>query len=154
MARKWVPHQYVDEITPTPRETPDAWLVSLPGDGVMAIAGDETGEGEGEPIILADGQIVEFSWMEDFGTASFTVLADGRWTAEPPMPPNPEGGSTVVMVVGDPETLGFDIDSFARCWCEENNSEPGTVTIRYYAWSDSGVPFVLRHRRFHPVHQP
>ena len=132
MGKKWVPSNYVDEVTPPPRETPSDWLVG--GNALADIEDDEP------PHPLADGQIVRFDWVEDLGRSTIIIREDGSYDAEVP-PVIPEGGTFHVYDGCDPETLAFDMPSFIESLREEG---PGRYDAVFYSWSWRGVPF-----RFH-----
>ncbi len=137
MCRKWVPSDYVDEITPPPRETPDAWIE---GGNALAAFDDAA-----PPRPLAEGEIVRFSWVETLGAVTITIAEDGSWTSNPPIPETPEGAAFHIWEPYDPDTLSFDVDSFVAQWFELDG--PGEIDAETYAWSTENTP-----HRFHAGH--
>jgi hypothetical protein len=68
------------------------------------------------------------------------------------MPPEPPGAAMHVMAVGDPETMAWDIDSFASGMIDAD-PEPGDTLIRYYAWSSDPIAFVVINGTFQPANE-
>lgn len=147
--RRWVPQDYVDEITPRPRERADDWIVTLPGDAYALAPIDE---GETPERFLHAGDRVLFDWTESHGEADFTVEADGTWSVDR----RPPEDVTHIYVIGDVETLAYGVDGpaalaeFAANMIE-NGAGAGTERIAYYTWSDPAVEFEFRAGAFHPV---
>lgn len=137
MTRKWVPSEYVDEITPPPRETPSDWIV----DGKALAGFDETDP----PKPLTEGQIVEFSWSADLGSCTITLREDGSYTTDAPVPDAPEGGTFNVYDGCDADTLAFDMPSFIEALREEG---PGSYDAAFFSWSTRNHPFTFRNGRF------
>ncbi|MBR0649539.1 hypothetical protein GXW78_07700 [Roseomonas terrae] len=153
--KTWVPADWVDEITPPPRATPDAWIV-LAADGAPMLAGchdgplgDRTPEGGedttsfGNPRLLRDGDVVVFMFTRNWGTAVLTVNQDGTWSVDREMPPE----ATSVWIPGDHETVDGDVAALVENCSLQH--EIGDHEIEYFEWSD-GDPFVFdaANRRF------
>lgn len=136
--KKWVPSDYVDEITPPPRETPDAWIEDY---GNLAAIDDAH-----PPQPLAEGEIVNFSWVETLGSVTITIAEDGSWTSNPPIPETPEGACSHIWAPFDPDTMSFDVDSFASAMLE--NDGPGEIDAEIYAWSIENTPYRFHAGRF------
>lgn len=83
--RKWCPADWLDEMPPTLGTSPDDFL-SRGEDGLIRLS--PLGDDEFEPVVLADGDAVEFEWHELRGTSVLTLHSDGSFTVEPPFPPD------------------------------------------------------------------
>ncbi|EPY00922.1 hypothetical protein [Magnetospirillum fulvum] len=133
--KKWVPTDYLDEFSPAPRDNPSDWLIRLP-DGRIALDANDTNP-NAAPQPLVDGEIIYMSWTEHHGTGNVCVAVDGVIVAIPPMPPSPPGGAMFVHS-GEPESVSPDLETLTETW---DHGDSDTVT--YFAWSDSGVPYIL-----------
>lgn len=141
--RGWVPTEYVDEVSPPNRASPDAWIVRL-ADGAFALAGPEDGDDPG--AILRDGETVLFDWQEDHGDGEIKQRTgdDGKpeLYADPPMPAD----ATHVW-------LPFDYDSISNSVANLVKNTPAEIgdRVEYYACSNPSVPFIFRAGQFHAV---
>jgi hypothetical protein len=143
--RKWIPTEYQDEVIPPPRDTPDAWLRRAT-DGTWLLAPSED---LGFVRVLVDGDIVEFDWTVNLGSSEFVVRSDGPWHIDPPAPEPPDGCTLQLMEAGDPESMEFSVENFARNWLDRDRS-PTSTTVVFYAWSNAPVAFVFNKGAFHP----
>lgn len=82
----YVPTEWVDEITPIPQASPDAFIIKH-DDGSFYLVELDFGGAHvpiGTPhtscMKLDDGQIVEFTPVEDFGDFVLTIHDDGKFS--------------------------------------------------------------------------
>lgn len=140
--RRWVPEFLVDEVTPPPRETPDAWLPTECISGRMIVADDLE---DGPAVALTIGDTMEFAWVVDHGTIVFEIAADGTFTTDRPIPPE----ANSFLEIGDTDTLGEAAEVFARNWAEsafgygEETSMTVDVYVYVYQWGNNHVTFLL-----------
>lgn len=152
--RKWMPHDYQDEVVPPSRPTPSDWIIKL-DDGAPALAfGDFCGSDDRPGRALKDGDIVQFDWVESYGTRELTFheSADGwTWELDGSEPDASIGGEMMVAEVGNWETMMPSLDEFASTYADSGVSDGETITITFYAWSNDPTPFLFRGGAFHAV---
>jgi hypothetical protein len=153
--RKWTPSAYVDEISPPPRAHPSDWISFLPDGEGGAYALDENegyADQEMPPIMLTEGQVVGFQWIEVFGTSELLIDADGAFRFDPPPPDAPPGAHMMAWEPGEPDSVMPSPQEFAEAILEQIGPDTAT-TVQFYAWSDADVPFAFRGGKFEPVDQ-
>jgi hypothetical protein len=137
--RRWLPARYQDEVIPPPRESPSAWVITLPGDA-YAIAPIEDGC-DRDPWILREGDVIEFDWTVDLGDGQLAIAADGSWEldiGEAPQPP--EGAHLCVLAGGEIDSLSDSVETLV----EGLAGDDGVFDIDFYAWSKAPQHFVFR----------
>jgi hypothetical protein len=87
--RQWWPDDYVDEVVPTSRATPQAWIIPMPAGGGFTLASayhddpkeqaDRLSDGDISFEPLKDGQQLKFVAFDDFGDLHISVAADGSY---------------------------------------------------------------------------
>ena len=126
---------YLVTVVPTPRRSPNDWISVTAGGHCLA------------PFLgsahrpLHDGSAVMFNWIELHGRTSFTMNADGTFSADPPLPEIRGAIICTLMGSGDVRKL-VDIDC----------TLPGTHAVEVQAWSDNAYRYVFRAGKFH--HEP
>ncbi|WP_337996190.1 hypothetical protein [Oleispirillum naphthae] len=138
MVKKWVPTDYIDEVTPPGRATPDDWIVEGAGLGGF----DETDP----PMPLNEGEIVLFDWVVDLGRATVLIEEDGTYDCTVPIPVPPPGGTFHVFIPFDPDTMALDMDTFVAATFAADG--PGGYDVSFYSWSAESLPFEFRDGRF------
>lgn len=143
--RRWVPADWIDEITPPGREHPTEWISWAVGEATVRIAW-----GDDEPEIFRDvapGECVEFGWSVDHGRVTFTIRPDGTYTTSRPIPPEVNS----FWQIGEPDTWGDSADEFARNmaglqWdcpgCAEDDAEI-EIDVCMGQWNHEKEIFVL-----------
>ncbi|BDA85000.1 hypothetical protein Sa4125_25420 [Aureimonas sp. SA4125] len=141
----WVPEFLVDEVSPPPRESPDAWTVRNIQHETTIIVGesaDETHSDEPSTRSFEPGDIVSFCSFQDFGPITVRIHDDGSVDTLTPVHPR----ASLFWAEGDPDTLSFSLEEFARNWAantpQRQPDEPETGVVEHYTWSQP-QPFVL-----------
>lgn len=141
VVRKWLPHDWQDEVTPPPAESPSDFI-QTDAEGPFLAPLDWKPEAEElemyDPRIrLEDGRQVQFSWVEDHGHRTLTVLSDGTWTLDQPFP----NGAEQFWLPGDPATISLSIDEIVRGddsgW--RDPLPPGEWLVGGYTWGPESV---------------
>jgi hypothetical protein len=127
----FLPLDYMDEAVPPARPHPNDWIIRL-ADGAPALAPDCD---EGRPMLLADGDIVKFCQLTNYGGATLTLYETSdedrdTLSIDYPMPKGAEN----VMVLADPDTLSCDVGDVAYN-LRESGCSSGEYPIIYYTWS-------------------
>jgi hypothetical protein len=122
----FLPDDYMDEIVPPTRQSPDAWVTRL-DDGAYALDADSDMSG---PTLLSEGQIVKFCRLTNYGNAILTIGEDAH-TVEPPMPAEAEN----VMVLFDPDTLSPGVRELVENLRESPHDLSESFELIYYTWS-------------------
>jgi hypothetical protein len=153
MARKWLPHIYVDESSPPGRDTPSDWIApDTAGLPRLAPADDDHTDADDPPVPLSDGDIVPFAWIETYGHAKFELHEDGTFTCDMAMPPDPAGGHALVWISGDPDTMAGSLHELAI-----NLTDDGEIAehfiVQFYGYSDRPVPHEFRDGAFHAIEE-
>lgn len=126
----WFPDHYVDEMMPSDRDSPDAWLTRI-DDGAPAL--DRACEFDA-PELLKDGEIVMFTRRNDYGGADLTLRETGEWSVSAPMPAEAEQCCV---------THGWQLDTLATSLPElvDNlkmaDAEPDEYPVIYYTFVHS-----------------
>ena len=144
--RKWLPAEYVDEVIPTPRASAAEWLLQV--DGKFYLAGNDIA-GDTAPRELREGEILQFDWTEDHGTAELEILSPTEWRGEDRMPTTP-AGHMVMCEAGNWDSQSDNIATFVECYCDFNKPNlPETVTVEFYAWSNVPTLYEFRAGTLH-----
>jgi hypothetical protein len=132
--RKWLPVDWQDEMTPAPSASPSDFL-RFDAEGAFLAPLDWSPEGEPDgsgPIRLTDGTNVKFSWVENHGHRTLTVLEDGTWSLDAPFPE----GTEQFWLPGEPDTISLSIDDLVRgddgFWVEPLDA--GDTIVGGYTW--------------------
>lgn len=128
-ARKWWPTAIVDEGMPEGRASPTDWIVRL-DDGFALADGDK----DGEPwLVVAIGDIVEFTFAVSRGEVAVTIHPDGGYEAHGPVPDD----ATYFWEHGDSYTAADTMAEFARFWAEcASPSEPERIDVAMNRWGE------------------
>lgn len=133
----WMPADYQDDIIYHTTGSPSEWLVQR-GSGHVLVSyhGDEPDD---DAVLLRDGEVIEFDHTTKHGTGTLTVhrwTGDDDapddwqpWTLDPPMPQAPSGMVMHLCQDDDVENSGVDPAEVA------DYLDPGTYTVRFYAWN-------------------
>jgi hypothetical protein len=120
----YVPAIYCDEVSPTPRAMPDGWLITLPN-GLPALAGEFVDEEDARA--LADGEIVKFLRLTEYGNAILTVDGALEYRTSRDMPSD----ATHVCADHDPDAMSDSVEQLV----EQMDYKPGEYALAYYDWS-------------------
>lgn len=152
--RKWMPHEYQDEVVPPARHSPSDWIIRL-SDGAYALAtGDQFGDAEEPGRPVKEGDIVLFDWTENYGNRNLTFSrSDDGWTwalhgDEPTASP---GYDMMVAESGNWESMMPSLDEFASEYTDYIEADGETITVVFYSWSRQPTPFLFRDGSFHKV---
>ena len=111
----WLPDDYIDELTPDGRPSPQDWIIKP--DGIARLDAPFPEEDGYEPWnrtrYLSDGDAISFCRRTDYGEATLTVThRDGEvtWTVSPIVVPN---GCTFGLLY-DPETNADSLDELVQ----------------------------------------
>lgn len=130
--REWLPHDYFDEVIPPMRESASAWIVPGP-EGAAALADCEEGDAG---RVLIDGELVQFVYHVDHGTAVLTIADDLSWSVSSPMPGDANSVWSPDLDCGGSDTIDVLIEEMKDNSC----LEPGTLELSFGYWSDQ-LPF-------------
>lgn len=139
----YLPTDLMDEVIPTPRASPDDWIVTGPDGAAMLAQGAD--DDDADPAPLTDWEAVWFSVHHDYGTATLIVSEDGSWTVdrEPP-----DGVTHICALMGwQAETISTSVADCARC-LREAGAGAGEATLAYSHWSSEWYIFDPTTRRF------
>ena len=128
MNEGYIPSNLADEISPPPRETPDAWIVEK--DGLFFILalgdGEEDDDDALEPLLT--GAAVKFMRLETFPDARLMLEEDGTFTVDPPAPE----GAEQVMIWGETDSMDDSVQNLV----ENFMPDPGEHELQFYTWHD------------------
>ena len=134
-----LPSDLMDEMIPSPRNSPDDWIGSMDDGAPAIIAGVDDGGTAEKICLLRDGELVKFCSMTTHGSAVLTLKSGGQWSVDNPMP----WAAEQVCAIN-----GWQIDSFASSVEEctealfDYEAKPGDYDLSYYTWAD-GISFVF-----------
>lgn len=148
IVKGYVPACYLDAVTPIPRETPDAWLVSLkdgspaicPAHLIELVADKYEADGESRPHLWAveDGEVVSFSQLTEYGDTILEFEPGGEWTIGRDMP---AGRDIMVCADGDADTIAHSVEDLADLLADDHDpAHTYRYDISYYHWSGE-IPF-------------
>lgn len=129
--RTWLPSEWLDEAIPAPQETPDAFIRALDGGKFLLLP---VGEDDGDDFyrtVIIEGQIIEFSACDDYGSIRVVVAEDRSYTLLDPIPE----GATQLWLPGDPDTMAYSIEEIVNNDFEP--LEPAEHTLGAYSWKHS-----------------
>lgn len=138
--RKWWPAEYMDEVMPTGRDSPDAWLIKLPDGGFEVaspyhgsdISSDQEAEAEWRYKPLTNGERVDFTYYDDLGDVEVTVNPDGSYELHGSIDPK----ANYFAEQFNWESMEHDIGTFAKNYAETlKAAERITVCTGYWATS-------------------
>jgi len=138
--RKWVPKDYVDEVTPEPKAHPSDWLIPMTG-GRFALAPNEleTEEVQKKLRLLAEGERVSFEWVDEYGTIGFQIHEDMTWTFDPP----PPRGAQHFYLMSDFDVFEGNPEDFALLMVGSEDC-PGTHEVGCFTWCTAAVVYEFR----------
>jgi len=131
---EWLPEELMDEVVPPARPAPNDWRQRVDGGWGLIVREDFEDEPRTRP--LADGEIVEFCWLEHHGFGVLTITEDG-WTAVPPKPADANCASVAGEGIAD--TVAGLVDEMREALGSDAH---GTHRVVYYTWSEP-MPFVF-----------
>lgn len=145
--RKWIPTEWLDEVLPRMRPTPDAYIERDGAGWAMRLPlGDADRDNDFYAAAIEDGQIVDFSHVDDLGAVVVTVAADRSFTVDRPVPEQAthfyDGALDIAETIaeavnGDPE------------WPDTSEPlEPGEHVIRIAHWGHASFRFDATAARF------
>ena len=144
--RTWIPEEYLDEVTPPGRASPDAWLEpAFEGGSQIARAWDA--DEDAPPIPVEEGQVVAFMWCDEFGAVKVQFKDDGTFKALGPVDPR----TTHFWQVGDPGSLADSLEEMAKIEAEEikatkidgHDCEFSIVEVQMATWAEKPVRYRL-----------
>lgn len=142
--RQWLPHEWQDEMPPTPQTHPNDFLRKDDAGYYLAPVEWAPVPGELEEydprIRLADQQSVSFTWVEHYGFRTLTVAPDGTWSLDEPFPES----AKQFWLPADLDTLCFSIEDLVsgNVAGEDFTVDPldaGEHLIAAYTW---GAPAI------------
>jgi hypothetical protein len=131
LVKTWLPAQYMDECIPTPRPTPDAWIIHRGNHFYL----DKPEFIEDARWTLAHGTQVKFNWTAVLGTCTVTMVRNSDDDIVPecshaiPMPP--PGTYLTMWLRGDADTMSDELETLTEGWREGDCEE-----VEYYVWSE------------------
>lgn len=128
-ARKWVPSFYVDELPPPARSHPEDWITREEGRHILS-----AGRHAGYPMIpIAEGDIVRFRSLIEWGVFNITTYSNGGWSSDRPIPTEANG----FVEPGEPESYAASMDEFVENWIDAYAVTEGEVgPVDVYTWSE------------------
>lgn len=139
MTEGYVPSEFCDEVTPAPREHPNAWIIEREGRFFLDQSDDHSADEETPIYEIKHGKSYGFHRLEDFGEATLTVRADGSYSVDREMPATAEQ----VYVVSDSDTLSSSIAEMVADALDE-----GEYDIAYFTWHEEIWTFDTESRSF------
>jgi len=91
----YVPTAYLDEVTPAPRATPDAWAMRVPGGAVLTTGNPN----DPDPIRLTIGTDVGFERVARLGMARIVVQTIDTWRLDGDLPDLPPSSDLIVTTL-------------------------------------------------------
>lgn len=138
-SRMWWPSDWIDEINPPGRDTPDGFIIAADGHYWLGYSFDATDVSHQDKRYFSEpldaGQIVNFLCCDDLGEVDVTIMPDGTWSAAGPVPER----ATHFWVPFDSDTLSNSLPEFVEAWIGlgvTQQGKPDTVTVRMLWWSD------------------
>lgn len=140
--KKWLPSAWVDEVVPKSGTSPNDFL-RRSANGALFIAPIERAADDAhdwlmpEPIAVALGDVVEFSWYVDRGGAVLHLAEDGSYYLDPPFE-----GEVNCVTDNDGDTIGGSVEEFVKqstdpdC-CGAFPMEPGEHDLRGWYWDEA-----------------
>lgn len=141
--REWLPNDYLDEITPAWRNSPDAWIDKIEnGVAILAPCSDNDDDAEAFRLRVEIGDVVQFCWQELVAETELTVWQDHHEML-PAAPPATSWNCvcTHLMQGGLVEQSIDKIAAQVREQLQEPHGWPAQVTLRFYLdnmWCDRG----------------
>jgi len=125
--RGWLPTDFLDEVVPSTRPTPNDWLFRLDDGAHRCGAPDDD---ECPSFALVEGQIVEFSPRDDHPDSILTIRSDEDWS----IAPKPPVGALLYVPW---DMLAESPDDLVRQMKDSAAFDPGTETVRVYTWGEA-----------------
>lgn len=137
MTRKWLPSDWMDEMPPTPGDSPDAFL-KRNADGVLQLAPIDNDDAA-DARDMQPGAEVPFTWYEPRGWSTLTIREDWTWFISPDFDADTNCFRDDAGEYEDIFPTLQDLVDNAR----ENGNEPGQCEIEGWTWSED-VLFEVR----------
>lgn len=151
--RKWMPHDYQDEVVPPARPSPDDWITQFDDGAPALVAGDFSDDKE-PGRALRSGEVVKFDWIETYGSRQMTFRRseDGwKWELHGDQPTASPAGDMFVAEVGNWESAMPSLNEFAEAYADFVSEDGEEITVVFYAWSSGPSEFEFRDGSFHAV---
>lgn len=149
-SRKWMPHDYQDEVVSPARPSPNDWILKT-DEGLALVADSEFTSADIAGRPLSDGDVVKFDWTEQYGTRELTFHRSEvgwRWDLAGVEPTASLGGDMMVAEVGNWESVMPSLEEFAIEYAANGVEDGEAITLVFYAWSREPVEFTLRAGEF------
>lgn len=128
----YVPEQYLDDICPKPRDTPNAWVMTT-ADGDHHLADFDPSSTSDQPgVRLFDGDVQDFCLFRRWPHFTLALNEEGYTTSTPPHP-----DCSYFWHPGDPDTLAMDLAELANNMREGGDHE---AVVEGFDWSDP-IPY-------------
>lgn len=126
--RQWIPFDYVDEISPPGRETPDAWIERT--EAGRAILSPIEG-GDSFRLTPKVGDVVPFYWQEQVAELQLRVWSDHH-VLDGDAPPA-SSFNRVCTTYGDGGFVDSTLDELIdQVRADGLNEEPLTISVFFY----------------------
>lgn len=126
---KWWPTSYLDEVMPSGRDNPSAWIEIIDGKPHLAAAGDDE-----PPTPLADGAMIEFHRCETYDEMTLRLGADDHSFERAP----PRAAEQCCILDGwQADTLSCSTQEMIQ-QLREGGAEPGDYSAAFYTFVDAG----------------
>lgn len=132
---QWMPSDYCEETSPTPRASPTAWIIE-DDDGRPCLAGEY---GDEPAFALDEGREVRFLRLHDHGGAVIVFNPDGTASLSAPMPAEAE--QCCVMDGLQADTLAGDTDELLTLLRDAAEPGPGDEFRAAYYTFEGPLPF-------------
>ncbi len=129
----WVPAAFFDEICPSPRPSPDAWL-RISDHAYLDGAADDLA-----PVPVNEGELVTFHSLTNFPGGRL------RWTGDPhaaTIDGVVAAEANCLAIDGDLDSVSESVDALT-VHLRDCGYEPGVYDVLVYSWCD-GVTFLHR----------
>lgn len=133
--RTWLPTEWLDEVVPEPQADPSRFVRRMDDGSFELRAPDDWDDPECWRITVSDGQTINMSAYDDFGTIEVTIAEDGSFTAEQAVP----DGATQFWLDGEPDTMGGSLTEMVANLLLDGRADPGRQTIRASSWQHSAI---------------
>lgn len=145
--RQWIPTDWLDEVVTGLADKPSDFLTRRE-DGTLELRPTDPPDDPDVPDwrvkALTPGEVVKFSWTENYGVGTLIVGEDGRWTCDRDFPDT----ATHFWLPFDSSTMESSLNALVTGeggWGDADPLEPGEYTVGAYTWSEGpGIPFTVR----------
>lgn len=143
--RRFIPWDYVDEITPAGREHPDAWIKKQAQRGVFFHHVEDESE---DGIAVAAGAVVNFFWQVELAILPATIMRDGGVVMGPQtLAMLPASYTRVCTTYGEGGKSADNVQGIGAAYLDDWDDWPGNgtqaVDVSLYFMSEGDEKFRL-----------